>query len=211
MRSLDCRCGDLWFDYLVSFGNRDPDLRDVLGAHRPSERHGAERALPRSRPLDGPLARHCGAASGVAAGRRAGRPCIGPAPSGRGRRRAAQYAPRCSCSRGARRAASLWSRIGSAPIRVSRQATGSAGPSRRRGATPRASSRGRAASPLPSRRGWTRRFCTCRAGTVKRFQPAHLTSPDRFFETSEALALCLACAKEHAASAACWRSGRCLG
>jgi hypothetical protein len=42
----------------------------------------------------------------------------------------------------------------------------------------------------------------------------HLTSPDRFLEMSEAFGLCLACAVKqtsHAASAACWRSGRCLG
>jgi hypothetical protein len=42
----------------------------------------------------------------------------------------------------------------------------------------------------------------------------HLTSPDSFLELFEAFGLCLACAVEHsslAASAACLRSGCCLG
>ena len=175
-------------------------------------------ALPRSRPLDGPIARLCGAASDVAAGRRVGRPGIGPAPSGRGRRRAAQYAPRCCRSRGARRAASRWSRIGSAP--VSRQATGSAGPSRRRGGDSNLS------SGISSREGGISTAIEARVDEAILYLqsghghalPAraymHLTPPDRFLEIPEALGLCLAAAIEIsslAASAACWRWGHCHG
>ena len=45
----------------------------MLGTHRPAEeRHGAERALPSTRPLEGPSARHRGAAADVVAGCRPG-------------------------------------------------------------------------------------------------------------------------------------------
>ena len=159
---------DLWFDYLASYGI--PGFEGTCSVHidrrkNDTVRKGHYPALGRSKdPALDIVARGCGSL---------GWPSIRPAPSGRDRRRAAQHAPRCSRSRGARRAASRWSRISRAP--VSRQATGSAGPSRRQGATlraSRASPRGRAASPRLSRRGWTRRSCTCRAGTVKRFPPA---------------------------------------
>ena len=114
--------------------------------------------------------------------------------------RAAQYAPRCCRSRGARRAASRWSRFGSAP--VSRQATGSAGPSRRRGGDSNLS------SGISSREGGISTAIEARVDEAILYLqsghghalPAraymHLTSPNRFLEIPEALGLCLAAAIE---------------
>jgi len=166
---------DLWFDYLASYGI--PGFEGTCSVHidrrkNDTVRKGHYPALGRSKdPALDIVAqlrtwlRVAGLAVHSACAKRA-------RPAAR-----CPVCPRCSRSRGARRVASRWPRIGRAL--VSRQATGSAGPSRRQGATPRASRaspRGRAASPRRSRRRWTRRFCTCRAGTVKCFPPARTCS-----------------------------------
>jgi hypothetical protein len=66
---------DLWFDYLASCwvpcfeGTCSVHIDRRKNGHYP---FGVERALPRTRPLEGPRARHCSAAADLVAGSRAG-------------------------------------------------------------------------------------------------------------------------------------------
>jgi hypothetical protein len=169
---------DLWFDYLASYGI--PSFEGTCSVHidrrkNDTVRKGHYPALGRSKDPSLDIVAQLRTWLRVA-GLAVHRACAKRARPAARCQVCPPLFPRTRCAQGG----VTVSRIDRAP--VSRQATGSAGPSCRRGVTPRASRaspRGGAASLRPLRRGWTRRFCTCRAGTVKLFPPARTCTSRR--------------------------------